>query len=403
MGREFRRQKIRKTVNQVAQALDGEQHAYDATEKRRPEDQVSEAEAREAKKYQTDGEAIFNKRRDVPRKTFLKRSCIFPHYLSGKIVLSYCYIGDTMANFCASCGGALTGGAGFCPHCGAQVKAQSPAAAPAPPQAPAQAPPVYAPPPQAAPPMAPPPRSGGSFGKILLVVFLIFLAFGAAGAAGFYYFVFKPVHHKYEQAKRAIERQAGVVTESNAENQTLPAGSLNACSLLSKDEASEILNTPIERTVSTGHDSETSCEYYARAEASGPSSERIREDLDKLKQQKQTGNEPPDAAKDLAKEMTGALAGATGQASGPYFGFTISRGADAGTAFNSFKAANSIFGAIPGAKTTVTGLGDEAFLGPMDSMLMVRKGNAAVLLSLQRIPKGRQKGIAIAHKILDRM
>ena len=302
-----------------------------------------------------------------------------------------------MANFCASCGGALTGSAGFCPHCGAQVKAQAPAAAPAapPPQAP---PPSYVP-----PPSAPPPRSGGSFGKILLIVFLIFLAFGVAGAAGFYYFVFKPVHHRYEQAKRAIERQTGVVAESNAENQTLPAGSLNACSLLSKDEASEILNTPIERTVSTGHDSESSCEYFATAEASASSSQRIREDLDKLKQQKQTGNEPPDAAKDLTKEMAGVFAGATGQASGPYFGFTLTRGADAATAFNSFKAANSIFGSIPGAKTTVSGLGDEAFLGPMDSMLMVRKGNAAVLLALQRVPKGREKGIAIAHKILDRM
>ena len=307
-----------------------------------------------------------------------------------------------MANFCASCGGALTGTAGFCPHCGAQVKAQAPVATPiAPPQ---QAPPQQAPPPPyAPPPQPPPPRSSGSgLGKILLVVFLIFLAFGAAGAGGFYYFVFRPVRHKYEQAKRAIERQTGGMTESNAESQT-PAGSLNACSLLSKDEASEILNTPIERTVSSGHDSDASCEYYATAEASSSSSERIREDLDKLKQQKQTGNEPPEAVKDLAKEMTGALAGATAQASGPYFGFTISRGADAGTAFNSFKAANSIFGAIPGAKTTVSGLGDEAFLGPMDSMLMVRKGNAAILLSLQRVPKGREKGIAIAHKILDRM
>ncbi|MGH9614114.1 MAG: hypothetical protein ACRD4P_13650 [Bryobacteraceae bacterium] len=303
-----------------------------------------------------------------------------------------------MANFCASCGGALTGTAGFCPHCGAQVKAQAPVATPV-------APPLQAPPPPyAPPPQPPPPRSSGSgLGKILLVVFLIFLAFGAAGAGGFYYFVFRPVRHRYEQAKRAIERQTGGVTESNAENQPLPAGSLNACSLLSKDEASQILNIPIERTVSTGHDSDASCEYYAIAEASGSSNQRIREDLDKLKQQKQTGNEPSGAVKDLAKEMTGALAGATGQASGPYFGFTITRGADAGTAFNSFKAANSIFGAIPGAKTTVSGLGDEAFLGPMDSMLMVRKGNAAILLALQRVPKGREKGIAIAHKILDRM
>ena len=301
-----------------------------------------------------------------------------------------------MANFCASCGSALTGTAGFCPQCGAPVKAQAPIATPiAPPQ---QAPPPsYAPPPQ-----APPPRSGG-FGKILLIVFLIFLAFGAAGVGGFYYFVFRPVRHKYEQAKHAIERQTGVVAESNAENQALPAGSLNACSLLSKDEASEILNTSIERTVSSGHDSDASCEYYATAEAGGPSSQRIREDLDKLKQQKQTGNEPPEAVKDLTKEMAGAFAGATGQATGPYFGFTVARGPDAATAFNSFKAANSIFGAIPGAKTTVSGLGDEAFLGPMDSMLMVRKGNTSILLSLQRVPKGREKGIAIAHKILDRM
>ena len=58
-----------------------------------------------------------------------------------------------------------------------------------------------------------------------------------------------------------------------------------------------------------------------------------------------------------------------------------------------------------GVQTTenLQGIGDEAFMGPMDTMLVFVKGEAGVQIDLSQIPKGRDKGVAIARTIAARL
>ena len=49
------------------------------------------------------------------------------------------------------------------------------------------------------------------------------------------------------------------------------------------------------------------------------------------------------------------------------------------------------------------GIGDEAFLGPMDTMLAFVKGETGVQIDLSQVPKGRDKGVAIARTIVPRI
>jgi len=58
-GLQPRRKKERETVDEVAQALDRQQHAYESGKEGRPKNQIYEREAIESKKYQADGKAMF--------------------------------------------------------------------------------------------------------------------------------------------------------------------------------------------------------------------------------------------------------------------------------------------------------------------------------------------------------
>ena len=62
-------------------------------------------------------------------------------------------------------------------------------------------------------------------------------------------------------------------------------------------------------------------------------------------------------------------------------------------------------GEAPGVKTTedLVGIGDEAIMGPVDSMLAFVKGPTAVQLDLRLVPHGRDKGVAMARKIAGRL
>lgn len=51
----------------------------------------------------------------------------------------------------------------------------------------------------------------------------------------------------------------------------------------------------------------------------------------------------------------------------------------------------------------LTGIGDEAWLGPMASLLVFSKGDAGVELDLRMVPDGRVKGIRMAKLIAGRL
>jgi hypothetical protein len=101
---------------------------------------------------------------------------------------------------------------------------------------------------------------------------------------------------------------------------------------------------------------------------------------------------------DLVKSVGGLAA----QEGAPCLTVTVSweDGRQAMSMLKGVMAANSA-----GVKTTedLAGLGDEALMGPMDSFLAFVKGQTEVQIDLSQIPKGRDRGIALARTIAPRL
>jgi hypothetical protein len=101
---------------------------------------------------------------------------------------------------------------------------------------------------------------------------------------------------------------------------------------------------------------------------------------------------------DLVKGI-GALAAAT---DAPYLAVTVSW-ENARQSMSMLKA--TLTGHSAGVQTTenLTGIGDEALMGPVDSFLAFVKGPTQVQIDLSQIPRGREKGIALARRIAGRL
>ncbi len=56
-----------------------------------------------------------------------------------------------------------------------------------------------------------------------------------------------------------------------------------------------------------------------------------------------------------------------------------------------------------GSLDELRGIGDQALLGPLDSMLVVEKNGAGVTIDLRQLPKAKQLAIAMARRIVPRM
>ena len=297
-----------------------------------------------------------------------------------------------MAAFCTNCGTPLAEGAGFCVKCGAP----RPGTAPAP-----SAPPVYSAPPQPTPqPYTGPPvqKSGGSGMKIVLIILGVIFVLGAIGVAGVAFVAW--------QAKNAIQpaaREKGVdlsdFSSRNAYRGSLP----DPCSLLTKEEASEIVGTTIERVESNGH----KCDYYAHPESDEQRQEHVKQALENMKAYSKAhpNADPADAAK-MAREsgmndltrglITGANAGA-----GPYFSIEVNSNGKATIA--AMKVAMGM--TTGGVKTieNISGIGDEALMGPMDSMFVFTKNGLGVQIDLRMMTHARDRAIAMAQRILTRL
>jgi len=327
-----------------------------------------------------------------------------------------------MAGFCTHCGAPLAEGAGFCVRCGAprpggvpatpaQPAPAAPPSAGPPPDAAAPppyqaAPPVYqpAPPPyQAAPPAyapAPAARGGSSAAKIVLIVLAVIFVLGAAGIIGVAYVA----HRVTDRIAQAAGRQGvdlSVFNSSAGYQGRLP----DACSLLTKEEASEIVGQSIERTEEHGN----TCEYYAQPVSQAEQQDRAKKLLEEIQARakaQQAGGagtgEPPAAAQQSAMaDLAKSMAAGGNRGTGAYFAIQVNANGRAEIA--AMKVAMGLVAG--GMKTTeaLPGLGDEALMGPMDSMLVFTKNGLGVHIDLRQMPNGRERAIAMAQRILPRL
>ncbi|HUQ94879.1 MAG TPA: hypothetical protein VM120_24585 [Bryobacteraceae bacterium] len=180
--------------------------------------------------------------------------------------------------------------------------------------------------------------------KILLICLVVFFLMGIFSLAAVFYIGYR-VKNKVEQTAK----DNGIDLRDLATPS--PSGrSVDPCSLLSKEEASEILAVSVVRAERTGND----CQFYA--EDSTPyfvisTSENGKQQLATM------------------KIVMGGLAGKAGAPS----------------------------------MEALRGIGDEALLGPMDSMLLVVKNGTGLSIDMRQVPQAKDRGIEIAKKAVPRM
>ena len=126
-----------------------------------------------------------------------------------------------------------------------------------------------------------------------------------------------------------------------------PAKTRDACSLITKEEVQAVLESPIAKASGT----RTQCYYYPAA----------------------------GSAEGLGLDVSWEN------------GEAVIAGAKAGSTL------------LNGENQSVPGLGDEAFFGPMDIALYVRKNNQAFTLDLRIVSNARAKGRVLAEKVLSRL
>ena len=141
---------------------------------------------------------------------------------------------------------------------------------------------------------------------------------------------------------------------------------------------------------------DSACHYYGKTPTESEREQQIAELQRSLKENK-TG-EGPQGVENLVKALGSGMA-----SGGPYFSVTVDW-EDGRTMLGAMKFVTDTAGA-GNAKLTesLSGIGDEAVLGPMASMLMFRKGATGVQIDLRMVPNGREKGIAIARAVADRL
>ena len=245
--------------------------------------------------------------------------------------------------------------------------------------------------------------------KVLIIAAVLVVVMGILATAGLLYVGYRVKNH-IEQQAAALRPDASRPSPARVAAAAEGTGHrVEACSLLSKEEASQILGVAVERTQAKEASGESTCQYFVKPRSQQQRTASVADAFMKIakggatpepevkaneayKVSRQTGMD------DLAKGIGGLVA----PADAPYLAVRVSwENARQGTSI----LKGTIAGNSAGVQTTenLPGIGDEAFLGPMDTMLAFVKGETGVQIDLSQVPKGRDKGVAIARTIVPRL
>ena len=282
-----------------------------------------------------------------------------------------------MSTFCSNCG--FPGGENttFCTRCGAR-QAQTA-------QAPAPVGPSAIPSGINAPAAA---VAKGSGVKILAVVLVCLVGFGMLALGGMYYAV-----HKVKQVVTEKAASYGVDLGSTTSTPTSArAKNIAACDLLSKEEVSNLIGQPVERTTRDGE----SCMYYGPA---GLVTKLGKEHAAEAMKPAQTGGQvdPAQLATAITSAMTGIAGGENG-GEGPLLilAYSPSDGKAQMTAMNILNAGIVKSDVLKGGSLEVPNLGDKA-LRLANLGLSVLKGDAMIRVVPGPFPDPDGKSIAVAR------
>jgi hypothetical protein len=289
--------------------------------------------------------------------------------------------------FCRNCGAQLT--ATFCTRCGA------PAVQPPLPVQPA-APQPYSQP-------QPPASKTGSGLKVLFVVLGVMVFLGVLLAGTIWY-----GWHKVKQTVASQGIDLNTAVDRGAGRQ------LDACELLTKEDLAQILSLPIERSEGTGRSTHSTCRYYSSA-AQQRGTDEAAAAFKKLQQNTKSNDSPAqqdEALKNLETMVRSVGGAAAGTVNDSVLNIEV-ESENAKAAMAGFRLGAGLAAAVVGAdakpearkafREDVQGIGDEAVFGPLQSLLMFRKGDVSVQIDARTLPGGRDTEIAIAQRIAAKL
>ena len=246
--------------------------------------------------------------------------------------------------------------------------------------------------------------------KVLIIAAVLVVVMGIMGTAGLLYVGYR--------VKNRIEREAAALrpdgsrrspTSVAAAVQAPTTRHASACSLFSKEEASQILGVAVERTQAKEGNGESTCQYFVKPRSQQERTASVADAFMAIAKGGATP-EPEVKANEAYKvsrqtgmdDLVKGIGGLAAPAGAPYLAVRVSW-ENARQGMSTLKM--TIAGNSAGVQTTenLQGIGDEAFMGPMDTLLVFVKGEAGVQIDLSQVPKGRDKGVAIARTIAPRI
>jgi hypothetical protein len=281
-----------------------------------------------------------------------------------------------MNKFCIKCGSPLAEGAAFCVQCGTPASAQ----AISPPPAPAAA-----------------PSSSGS--KLILIVGGLLLAIVVLGSIGGYL-----VYRKAKEVVSDAASRAGISMPDES-LRSGPARQLDPCSLLTREEAEQITQIRYQKVDSSGAAARATCVFTPVELSADEQQAQVNQALENLKQKAdgadaERGDANSSAREsgivDLTKALTGTLSGAGGRLSIAW------HGGEGATQINAVRIALRAIAGDLKVSEELKGIGDEALIGPMNAMMVVRKGQDGVVIEYGG-PGGKQVLVELARRAASRM
>jgi len=303
---------------------------------------------------------------------------------------------SAMASFCTHCASPVAESERFCSKCGAATGNAGPAA----PTASATSAPVNAaatptgaaaaaPPPTAYYRVSPPPKKDNRVLAVIWIIAGFFVVMGIAGVVGIV-FVSRHFQHRVKEIQEQ-SRPTAAEWASSARARRVT----NVCDLLPDADVARTIQIPIVRSLSRGAQT---CTYYA----DGMASDFMKK---KLAQQRQFNSTPAQQremesiisrfGRSMGSDQTISPNGQT-----PVFMVTL-LAQDGKFQMGLMKPIFKGMGPL-GKMNEISGLGDEAF-SASDSLLLVRKGDAAIMFTYNYLTDGTPKAEALARQILTQL
>jgi hypothetical protein len=229
-------------------------------------------------------------------------------------------------------------------------------------------------------PAQPRAQGGSPTLKTVFIILAVMILLGITGVVGALYWAKGKVEEVAHSSGATNLRESAArlrdAVSSAANAQPTEAG----CELLSKEKVARILGVTIARAEGNdAGDMKEFCDYW--------------ENGDNTSEERPPAPSKDGAAtlkdlQDLAKSIS-----ASANAHKPPLRVQVFRGT-AKVALLSLKTASLFTGR---EQRTIEGPWDEAYFGPFDELLFVRKGDNGLMLNLHHVPQPREKALALAH------